>query len=44
MKGAAYATAVVGFIALGVWLTFFAPCEVYTFSPAGEIPGRCVMR
>lgn len=44
MRAAFYALALTAAVALAIWLHFFAPCEVYTFSPAGEIPGRCVMR
>jgi hypothetical protein len=28
---------------LGLWMTFAAPCELFKFYPAGEIPGRCLM-
>ena len=44
MRAALFGLALVTLVALGVWLTFFAPCEIYTFAPTGEIPGRCVMR
>ena len=44
MRAAFYGLVLVASVALAIWLSFFAPCEIYSFSPAGEIPGRCVMR
>lgn len=38
MRAAFYALALTASVALAIWLAFFAPCEIYSFSPCGRDP------
>lgn len=37
-----YLVILLGLIGLGIWLSFFAPCEYVDWMPTKELPGRCL--
>lgn len=36
------AALIVVVLLIGCWVTFFAPCTFFQFSPTREVPARCV--
>jgi hypothetical protein len=43
LAGSALAAVLVAFIAFGMWARFAGPCYLFDYTPAKDVPARCLM-
>jgi hypothetical protein len=43
LAGSALAVVLIAFIAFGIWAHFAGPCYLFDYTPAKDVPARCLM-